>query len=292
MSSPSESHDSIFGAEYRVLTIGVISVMSIIAFEAMGVITAMPTAARDLDGLDLYAWGSTAVMAAALFATAAAGGWADRKGPVPPLAAGLGGFMIGTVVCGIAPTMQVMLLGRALQGLGFGAAIVAIYVVIGRAFPEDMRPRVFTGLSGAWIVPGIAGPLLAGWITEVFGWRWVFFGVLLLIIPVSAVLLPKLHSLHPEAITSSDQQAIPAACARPARRHRSGRSASCWPDAQPRGHPARDHRHGFARVHDAETVAARHHSRRSRSADSRAYPRHLCRRVLRRRVVRSLDVGA
>ena len=95
MSSPSETHDSIFGAEYRVLTIGVISVMSIIAFEAMGVITAMPTAARDLDGLDLYAWGSTAVMAASLFATAAAGGWADRKGPVPPLAAGLAGFMFG-----------------------------------------------------------------------------------------------------------------------------------------------------------------------------------------------------
>jgi MFS family permease len=209
VSSPPETHASIFGPEYRVLSIGVIAVMSIIAFEAMGVITAMPTAARDLDGLDLYAWGSTAVMAAALFATAAAGGWADRKGPVPPLAAGLAGFMIGTVVCGIAPTMQVLLLGRALQGLGFGAAIVAIYVVIGRAFPEDMRPRVFTGLSGAWVVPGIAGPLLAGWITEVFGWRWVFIGVLLLIIPVSAVLLPKLHSLHPEAIPSSDQQSSP-----------------------------------------------------------------------------------
>src|ERR1044072_5936683 len=195
MSSAPPSHGSIFGAEYRVLTIGVISVMSIIAFEAMGVITAMPSAARDLDGLSLYAWGSTAVTAAALFATASAGGWADRKGPVPPLSAGLAGFMLGTVVCGLAPTMQVLLIGRALQGLGFGAAMVAVYVVIGRAFPEHLRPRVFTGLSGAWVVPGIAGPLLAGWITEVFGWRWVFFGVLLLIVPVAAVLLPKLQSI-------------------------------------------------------------------------------------------------
>ncbi len=209
MSSTTESHGSIFGAEYRVLTIGVISVMSIIAFEAMGVITAMPSAARDLDGLSLYAWGSTAVTAAALFATASAGGWADRRGPVPPLTAGLAGFMLGTVVCGLAPTMQVLLVGRALQGLGFGAAMVAVYVVIGRAFPEHLRPRVFTGLSGAWVVPGIAGPLLAGWITEVFGWRWVFFGVLLLIVPVAAVLLPKLQSIHPEAVTGSDDAPIP-----------------------------------------------------------------------------------
>jgi hypothetical protein len=62
-----DEHDlgSIFGPEYRVLTLGIISVMTIVAFEAMGVITAMPTAARELDGLSLYAWGSTAVTAAA-----------------------------------------------------------------------------------------------------------------------------------------------------------------------------------------------------------------------------------
>jgi MFS family permease len=204
-----ESHESIFGPEYRVLTLGVISVMSIIAFEAMGVITAMPTAARDLDGLNLYAWGSTAVTAAALFATASGGGWADRRGPLPPLTAGLIGFMLGTVVCGIAPTMPVLLVGRGLQGLGFGAAMVAVYVVIGRAFPEHMRPRVFTGLSGAWVVPGIAGPLVAGWITEVFGWRWVFIGVLLLIVPVAAVLLPTLRSRHLDSLPGSGDDPIP-----------------------------------------------------------------------------------
>ena len=153
---------SIFGPEYRVLTLGVISVMTIVAFEAMGVITAMPTAARELDGLSLYAWGSTAVTAAGLYAMAAAGGWADRRGPVPPLTAGLVAFVLGTLVCGFAPTMPVLLLGRALQGLGFGAAIVALYVVIGRAYPEHLRPRVFTALSGAWVVPGIVGPLVAG----------------------------------------------------------------------------------------------------------------------------------
>jgi MFS family permease len=188
--------DSIFGAEFRVLTLGIISIMTIVAFEAMGVITAMPTAARELDGLSLYAWGATAVTAAGLYAMAAAGGWADRRGPVPPLTAGLAAFVVGTLVCGFAPTMPVLLIGRALQGLGFGAAIVALYVVIGRAYPEQLRPRVFTALSGAWIVPGIVGPLVAGAITDAFGWRWVFFGVLILLIPVGVVLVPRLQSMH------------------------------------------------------------------------------------------------
>ncbi len=195
---------SIFGPEYRVLTLGVISVMTIVAFEAMGVITAMPTAARELDGLSLYAWGSTAVTAAGLYAMAAAGGWADRRGPVPPLAAGLVAFVLGTLVCGFAPTMPVLLLGRAFQGLGFGAAIVALYVVIGRAYPEHLRPRVFTALSGSWVVPGIVGPLVAGLITDAFGWRWVFFGVLLLLIPVGAVLIPRLQAMHVEPDPDAD----------------------------------------------------------------------------------------
>ena len=173
-----EDPGSIFGPEYRILTIGVVSIMTIVAFEAMGVITAMPTAARELDGLSLYAWGATAVTAASLYAMAAAGGWADRRGPVPPLTTGLGAFVLGTLVCGFAPSMAVLLAGRALQGLGFGAVIVALYVVIGRAYPEHLRPRVFTALSGAWVVPGIVGPLVAGAITDAFGWRWVFFGIL------------------------------------------------------------------------------------------------------------------
>jgi len=90
----------------------------------------------------------------------------------------------------------VLLLGRCMQGFGFGGVIVALYVVIGRAYPEDLRPRVFTALSGAWVVPGVAGPLVAGAITDTWGWRWVFFAILLLLVPVTVVLLPRLQTLH------------------------------------------------------------------------------------------------
>ncbi len=188
--------NSIFAARYRTLTLGIVAVTTIAAFEAMGVITAMPAAATDLDGLSWYAWGSTAFAVASLFAMATAGGWADRAGPVPPLVTGMGAFSLGLVLAGLAPEMWILLCGRALQGLGFGGVIVAIYVVIGRAYPEHLRPRVFTALSGAWVIPGITGPLVAGIITETIGWRWVFFGVLLLLAPIAAVLIPRLQSMH------------------------------------------------------------------------------------------------
>ena len=65
---------------------------------------------------------------------------------------------------------------------------------------------VFTALSGAWIVPGIAGPLVAGAVTDAFGWRWVFFGVLILLIPVGVILVPRLQAMH----VDPDPDAVPA----------------------------------------------------------------------------------
>ena len=188
--------DSIFGRPYRTLTLGIIAIITVAAFEGMAVITAMPVVVADLNGLVWYAWTFTAFVAPSLYAMVVAGEMADLHGPPRPLLLGLGGFALGTLIAGLAVNMPVLLLGRGVQGLGFGAVIVAIYVVIGKAYPEDMRPRMFTALSGAWVVPGIVGPVVAGTIADTIGWRWVFLGVLLLMLPIAAVLVPRLLALH------------------------------------------------------------------------------------------------
>jgi MFS family permease len=190
------STTSIFSARYRTLTLGIIAIITIAAFEASAVITAMPVAARDLDALPWYAWTFTAFSAASLFAMVMAGEVADRRGPTGPLAFGMVAFGVGSAIAGVAPDMAVLLVGRAVQGIGSGCAIVAAYVVIGKTYPEDMRPRVFTAMSGAWLVPGIAGPAIAGVLADTVGWRWVFLSVLVLIVPIAAVLLPRLRALH------------------------------------------------------------------------------------------------
>jgi MFS family permease len=182
------SRTGILSPAYRRTTIGLVTVVLLIAFESMAVATAMPVAARELDGLRLYAWGFTALMVTSLLATVVAGEWCDRVGPTRPLLSGVVVFATGLVVAGAAPDMPVFVAARALQGFGVGMEIVAVYVLIARVYPEAMRPGAFSALSAAWILPSIVGPLVAGVITEQLSWRWVFWGVVpLAVLPVIAL---------------------------------------------------------------------------------------------------------
>jgi MFS family permease len=183
----------VLGRRYRALTLGIVSVVLMIAFEATAVGTAMPIAARDLDGLGLYAFAFSGYFTTSLLAMVVSGQWCDRGGPLPPLAAGIAGFAAGLVVSGTAQTMGVFVLGRAVQGLGGGLVIVALYVVVGRAYPERLRPAVMAAFSASWVVPSIVGPLVSGTVTEQLGWRWVFLAIPVLVVLPLMVMLPALR---------------------------------------------------------------------------------------------------
>ncbi|MGH3495936.1 MAG: MFS transporter [Nocardioidaceae bacterium] len=181
---------SVFHPRLRRATVGLVALIVLVAFEAMAVATAMPVAARELHGLRLYAWAFTAFMTASLFATAVSGPLCDRLGPRLPLVAGVVVFAAGLGLSGTAPTMLVFIVGRAVQGLGGGALIVAVYVVVGQVYPVTLRPRMFAWISAAWVVPSVVGPLVAGALAEHASWRWVFWGL------VPFVALPYLL-VHP-----------------------------------------------------------------------------------------------
>ncbi|MFD8703510.1 MFS transporter [Kitasatospora sp. NPDC059648] len=182
----------VLSGRYRALTLGIVSVVLVIAFEATAVNTAMPTAARQLDGLGLYAFAFSGYFTTTLFALVVSGQWCDRRGPLQPLFAGIAVFGAGLVVAGTAPGMWVFVAGRAIQGLGGGLVIVALYVVVGRAYPERLRPSVFAAFSSAWVLPSIVGPLVSGAVTQHLGWRWVFLAVPVLILLPLAVMGPAL----------------------------------------------------------------------------------------------------
>lgn len=182
----------VLSGRYRALTLGIVSVVLVIAFEATAVNTAMPTAARQLDGLGLYAFAFSGYFTTTLFALVVSGQWCDRRGPLQPLFTGIAVFGAGLLVAGTAPGMWVFVAGRAIQGLGGGLVIVALYVVVGRAYPERLRPSVFAAFSSAWVLPSIVGPLVAGAVTQQLGWRWVFLAVPVLILLPLAVMGPAL----------------------------------------------------------------------------------------------------
>lgn len=187
--------EGVLGRTYRALSVGIVSVVLLIAFEATAVGTAMPVAARELHGIPLYAFAFSAYFTTSLFAMVLSGQWADRNGPLAPLASGIGAFGAGLLLSGTAGGMWMFILGRAVQGVGGGLVIVALYVVISRAYPERIRPAIMAAFSAAWIVPSVVGPLAAGTVTEHLGWRWVFVGIPVLILLPLGLALPAIRRM-------------------------------------------------------------------------------------------------
>ncbi|MGW2018987.1 MFS transporter [Streptomyces sp. NPDC001927] len=190
---PSPGGGSVLDREHRALSVGIVSVVLLIAFEATAVGTAMPVAARELNGIPLYAFAFSAYFTTSLFAMVLSGQWSDRSGPLAPLTVGISSFAAGLVLSGTAGTMWLFILGRAVQGLGGGLVIVALYVVVSRAYREELRPAIMAAFAASWVVPSVVGPLASGTITEHLGWRWVFVGIPVLVVFPLALALPAIR---------------------------------------------------------------------------------------------------
>jgi MFS family permease len=190
--APDDSEVAAPRVSRRALTIGLCATVVAIAFETIAVATAMPVAARDLDALTYYAWAFSLFLIGMLFATVVCGRLSDRIGPAKPLLVGLVIFLAGLVVAGTAQHMVQLVAGRLVQGLGSGAMNVAIYVCVAVAFSRTQRPRMFTYISTAWVLPSFVGPPAAAWLTQHLSWHWVFFAVIPLVIFGGAMALPSL----------------------------------------------------------------------------------------------------
>nr|BFE87219.1 hypothetical protein GCM10020093_098200 [Planobispora longispora] len=159
----------------------------------MSIGAVMPAASADLEALNLYGMSFSAFLIAGLFANVAAGLWSDRRGHAVPFLLGVALFTVGLALAGAAWSKEVFIASRAVQGLGGGFAIVAIYVMIARVYAPETRPRIFAALSAAWVLPALIGPGVGGLIAETVGWRWVFYGIVPLVIPALVMLLPALR---------------------------------------------------------------------------------------------------
>lgn len=162
---------------YRLVTLGIVGLITLIAFEALAVSTAMPVVATDLGAVRSYGLAFSLFLTMSLLGTVLAGGWSDARGARGPALVGLALFAGGLVVCGAATSFEVLLAGRVVSGAGAGFTIVAIYVVVAGVYPDHLRPRVFGLLATAWVVPSLLGPPVAGWLATEVTWRAVFLAV-------------------------------------------------------------------------------------------------------------------
>jgi MFS family permease len=185
----------LFAPEHRAMVVGVVGVVVAVAFEAIAVATAMPVAARELDGVRVYGLAFSAFLTTSLLGMVVAGDVSDRRGPVRPFAAAAVTFAAGLLLAGLATEMWVLVVARAVQGFGAGLNIVALYVIVARAFPAALRPRVFSAIASGWILPSLIGPPVAGLLADHVSWRWVFLGVLPLLAGAALLVGPHLRGM-------------------------------------------------------------------------------------------------
>src|SRR5271165_5262809 len=187
----------LWAPQRRALTVGLVLTITFVASEALAVVTVMPVVVRDLGGLRLYGWVFSGFMLGSVVGIVAAGREADRRGPAAPFVAGVVLFGSGLAVAGLV-----------LQGLGAGAVPSVAYATIGRSLPETLRARMMAVLSTAWVAPGVAGPAISAEVARLFGWRWVFLGLLPVVAVAGSIAVPALIRLGPPAASQAQEHRL------------------------------------------------------------------------------------
>jgi MFS family permease len=198
--SASERATVTWGQGIRPLTAGLVTTVTLVAFESLSVATILPVVSRQLGDVRLYGWVFSAFFLSSLVGIVLAGRMSDRRGVVLPLAGGLAVFGAGLAIAGIAPDMPVLVAGRVVQGLGAGAVPATAYAAIGRTYAESVRPKMFAVLSTAWVVPGVIGPALAAQVATHLSWRWVFLGLLPLVAVAGVMIVPALSAVPSQVL--------------------------------------------------------------------------------------------
>ena len=153
----------------------VMAALFVSAFSQTVAGTALPRIIGELGGINLYSWVLISSMLAATAATPLVGKLSDLYGRKVFLMGGIALFMVASALTGAAQNMMQLIAFRAVQGLGGGTIMASAFATIGDLFSPAERGRYFGLFTGVFAVASVTGPLLGGFLTDNWGWRWVFY---------------------------------------------------------------------------------------------------------------------
>ena len=160
----------------RPFVLGAIMAASfMIAIEATIVATAMPQIAGELGDLHLYSWVFSSFLLAQTATTVVFGKLSDLYGRRAVLLVGIGIFLAGSILSGIAWSMPSLIVFRLVQGVGAGAIQPVSMTVVGDLYPGHERGRVQGWLASVWGFSSVVGPLVGGMIIQHVSWAWIFW---------------------------------------------------------------------------------------------------------------------
>ncbi len=152
-------------------------------------ISLLPSAVADIGGQRLYAWVTTVYLVASVVAATTVSATLARLGPRWAYLSGLAVFGLGSLICAVAPTMELLLAGRTVQGAAGGLIAGLGYAVINSALPQSLWTKASALVSAMWGVGTLLGPAAGGLFAQFGSWRWAF-GALVILTVAIAVLVP------------------------------------------------------------------------------------------------------
>ena len=190
------------GVQRTFLVVALLFSIAIAAMDATIVSTALPTIVGQLGGLSLFSWVFSVYLLTSTVTVPLYGKLADIYGRKPILIFGASVFLIGSALCGLAGSMEELILFRAVQGLGAGAVQPMTMTIIGDIFTIEQRAKIQGLFSSVWGVTSLAGPALGGLITQGLSWRWVFF----INIPIGLIAIALIWTFFHENMEERKQE--------------------------------------------------------------------------------------
>lgn len=163
-----------FRSERGPILIALMLSTGLVAIDSTIVATAVPSIVRDVGGFESFPWLFSAYLLAQAVSVPIYGKLSDMVGRKPIILAGIGLFLLGSVLCGIAWSMPSLIAFRALQGLGAGAVLPVSITIAGDIYSLEERAKVQGYLASVWAVSSVVGPSLGGIFSSLGIWRGIF----------------------------------------------------------------------------------------------------------------------
>ena len=175
--------ERLFAPERRSILLALMSIVAIASYNNLSATAALPDIGDDLGGISLLPFVITISLLTSAVAILASGPVVDGFGARQTFRIAAVGFLATSLLVAASPTMTLLLVARAAQGIFSGMIMTVAMASIGLAIPEKLRPRAFALTSSVWGVVGVAGPALAALLVATVGWR----GIFVVNVPVTAL---------------------------------------------------------------------------------------------------------
>jgi EmrB/QacA subfamily drug resistance transporter len=149
--------------------------VGLVAIDATILATAVPSIVNDLGGFSQFPWLFSIYLLAQAVGTPIFGKFSDMISRKPIMLIGVGAFVVGSVLCGVAWSMPALIAFRAIQGLGAGAVQPTAMTIVGDLYSVAERAKVQGYVASVWGISSVVGPTLGGVFSDYLSWRWIFF---------------------------------------------------------------------------------------------------------------------